>query len=508
MKHRATFTAILIASVLAAAGCTSGGSGSGGGGGGGTGGSLTILVAADGGQNYDPQTNAAPSSSEFMMPVFDTLLSENAQGVISAGLATAWKYAPDGKTLTLTLRSGVKFHDGTPFDATAVKSNIERGQTTGKSVIAGQLASISSIDAPDATTVTLHLKSAAGSLLGFFAGPAGMMGSPTAWKNSDYATHPVGTGPWQVSSSSVPGSNMVYTAFKGYWNSSVQKVTTVNVRVGAESTFVPGFTGGSVQAMLLTGSPTDAKTLSAAGFPVTSAGTTYLHLMYLNKSGVFADPKVREAVSLAIDRKAVCDSLLGGACTVSAQPVQPKSWAYDNSVSAPEQNIEQAKTLLTEAGHPSGIGFKAVVATTATQLQTELTAIQPMLAKANINMTISPMPVAQLLPTLDSNGAQAYYSVNTGGADPAIPLTSMTGPAYNPGSYSDSQLTSLLSAANQASTQAARASAYQKVSAAYQNTAFNVVILNQDLPYATAKGATGVVARDPLTIDTRGASTS
>jgi len=507
MKLRSRVIAILSVSVLAAAGCGSSSSSSGGrDGGGNKSGSLTILVAADGGQNYDPQTNAAPSSSEFMMPVFDTLLSENAQGVISVGLATAWKYAPDRKTLTLTLRSGVKFQDGTPFDAAAVKSNIERGQTNDKSVIAGQLASISSIDATNASTVTLHLKSAAGSLLGIFAGPAGMMGSPTAWKNSNYATHPVGTGPWQVSDSSVPGANMVYTAFKGYWNTSVQKLSTVNVRVGAESTFVPGLTGNSVQALMLTGSPADAKTLSAGGFPVAAAGISYLHLMYLNKSGVFANPKIRQAVSLAIDRKAICDSLLGGACTTAAQPVQPKSWAYGSSVSVPAQNIAQAKALLAEAGHPSGITFKAVVASTATQLQTELTAIQSMLAKANITMTISPMPVAQLLPTLDAGTAQAYYSVNTGGADPAIPLTSMTAPAYNPGKYSDPQLTKLLSAANEASSQADRASAYQKASAAYQDTAFNIVILNQDLKYATAKNATGVTARDPLTIDVRSAA--
>ena len=103
-------------------------------------GSLTILVAADGGQNYDPQTNAAPSSTEFMMPVYDTLLTEDADGAFSPGLATAWDFSPDGLTLTLTLRSGVTFQDGTAFDATAVKANIERGQTTPKSVVVSQLA--------------------------------------------------------------------------------------------------------------------------------------------------------------------------------------------------------------------------------------------------------------------------------------------------------------------------------------------------------------------------------
>ena len=508
MKPRRIAMVLVAVSALTVAGCTAAGQTSNSGSESPGGGSLTVLVAADGGQNYDPQTNAAPSSGEFMMPVFDTLLKEDAHGVMSAGLATAWTYSADGTTLTLTLRGGVKFQDGTAFDAAAVKTNIERGQTNPKSVIGGQLAVIGSVDAKDTTTVVLHLKSPAGALLGYFAGPAGMMGSPQAWSNANYATHPVGTGPWQVSDSSQPGSDMVYTAVKDYWNPSVQKVSTIHIRVGAESTFVPGLTGQSVQAVMLTGAPTDGKTLSSAGLPVADSGVSYLHLLYINKSGVFADPRVREAVSAAIDRKAICDSLLGGACTVTAQPVQPKSWAYDISLAAPKPDVNQAKALLAQAGHPNGISFTAVVASTGTQLQTELTAIQQMLAKANITMTISPMPVAQLLPALDGGTAQAYYSVNTGGADPAIPLATMSAPAYNPGGYSDPALASALTAAGAATTQAAQVSAYRKVSSAYQDSAFNIVVLNQELQYATAKGVSGVSAHDPLVLDTAGAGVS
>jgi ABC-type transport system substrate-binding protein len=149
-----------------------------------------------------------------------------------------------------------------------------------------------------------------------------------------------------------------------------------------------------------------------------------------------------------------------------------------------------------------------VVSSAGTQLQTELTAIQQMLAKAGITMTISAMPVAQLLPALGTDKAQAYYSVNTGGADPAIPLATMSAPAYNPGGYHDPALTAALAAADAATTQEARATAYRKVSAAYQDSAFNVVILNQNLQYATAEGVSGVTAGDPLVLDARGAGVS
>lgn len=504
MKVRFVVASAVFA-VVGVAGCSAAGSqAEGTGTAGGRAGSFTVLVAANGGLNYDPQTNAAPSSGEFMMPVFDTLVKEDAQGTTSPALATAWKFSDDKKSLTLTLRQGVKFHDGTAFDAAAVKANIERGKTGKTSVISGQLAAIDTVDATDPTTVTLHLKAPSGALLGFFAGPAGMMASPKAWTNSDYATHPVGTGPWQVSNSSKPGSDMVYTAFPGYWDPAVQRVETVHVRVGSESTFVPALTGNSVQGVMLTGAATDAATLKSAGLPVGSAQTTYLHLMYLNKSGVFADPKVRQAVSLAIDRKSVCDSLLAGACTTTGQPLDPRSWAYDTATAAPTQDIDRAKALLAEAGHPQGISFKAVVASTATQLQTELSAIQQMLAKANITMTTSPMPVAQLLPALGSGEAHAYYSVNTGGADPAIPLASMNAPAYNPGGYQDPAYSGPLAAADSAVGQQERAAAYKKASSAYQNSALNVIVLNQDLQFAMAKGVSGVTARDPLVLDARG----
>ena len=233
----------------------------------GSAGTLTIVVAGNGGLDYDPQLNALPSATGYMSPVFDTLLNENTQGAISPGLATAWKFSGNGLTLTLTLRPGLKFQDGTAINAAAVKANILRGQTDKESVIANQLTSISSVDAVNPTTVVLHLKSPGGALLGYFSGSAGMMASPASWANKNDETHPVGAGP-EVSSASVPGSDMIYTAFKGYWNPAVQKVSAIHIVVSAESTFVPSMTSGSANTALLTGAATDGKTLGADGFPV------------------------------------------------------------------------------------------------------------------------------------------------------------------------------------------------------------------------------------------------
>jgi peptide/nickel transport system substrate-binding protein len=475
----------------------------------GPGGTLTIVVAGNGGLDYDPQLNALPSATGFMSPVFDTLLTESTRGVISAGLATAWKYSSDGLTLTLTLRQGVKFQDGTPMDAAAVKANIVRGQSDKESVIADQLTSISSVDAVNPTTIVLHLKSPSGALLGYFSGSAGMMASPASWANKDDQTHPVGAGPWEVSSASVPGSDMIYTAFKGYWDPAVQKVATIHIVVSAESTFVPSMTSGSANTALLTGAATDGKTLAADGFPVKTSGITFLQIMYFNKTGIFASTLVRQAASAAINRQALCTALFAsGQCTPTGQPVAPSSWAYDSSVAPPTQNIAEARTLLKQAGHPNGISFTATVASTYGEGETQLTAIQSMLAQAGIRMTIRALPIPQLFPALDSGSVQAYYGPDTGGADPAIPLETDLSSAYDPGNYNVPQLTQLLSQANAVTDPTARAAAYQKVSAEYQANAFNVVTINQDLQFATAKSVTGVTVHDPLVVEARGATVS
>lgn len=492
--------AAVLAVLAVLAGCASGA------GGGPAGSSLTILVPADGGQNYDPQTNASPSSTQFLMPVFDTLLTTTADGATAPGLATAWSLAPDARSLSLTLRSGVRFHDGTPFDADAVRKNVERGRSGPKSVVAGQLAAVSGIDVPGPSTVVLRTDhGGAGALLGFLAGPAGMMASPSSWARPNAATAPVGTGPWQVSRASVPGTDMVYTRFPGYWDPAVARVDTIHIQVGSESTFVPGLSSGIAQAVMLTGSPTDGSTLTTNGVPVQTASTTYLHLFYLNKSGVFADPRVRRALSLAVDRQLICDALLYGRCRPSAQPVSPRSWAYDPAAPPPAPDVAQARALLAEAGHPGGIDVPVVVSAAGTQLLTELTALQQIVGEAGIRITITPLPVAQLLPALDSGTAQAYYTVNSGGADPSIPLAQMTAPAYNPGGYRDPALAAAIAAAAAARTPDARRAAYRRASATYQAEDFNVVVLNQDLQYATAQGVTGVSARDPQTLEVRGA---
>jgi peptide/nickel transport system substrate-binding protein len=472
-------------------------------------GTLNIVVAGNGGLNYDPQLNALPSATQFMDPVFDTLINESLKGALSPGLASSWAFSNKGLTLTLNLRPNVMFQDNSAMNAAAVAANINREQTNPDSVVSDELTQIKSVSTPNTTTVVIHLKSPEGALLGFFAGPAGMMESPASWTNKNEETNPVGAGPYEISSTSVPGSDMVYTAFPGYWDPSVQKVATVNIIVSAEASFVPSMTSNSANAVILTGAATDGATLkSDGGFNVKQANVTFLHLLYLNKTGIFKNEDLRAAVSYAINRASMCSSLLPGACSPAGQPVASNSWAFDSSLKAPGFSDKESKKLLKEGGKAHGFSFVATVAAPYGEGVTELTAIQSMLAKVGIKMRIDALPIPDLLSSLDTNKVQAYYGPDTGGSDPAIPISVDLGSAYNPGGFKVPALTSMLNAANAATSSAARVADYKKASAEYQTSFFNVGVLNQNLLFATATNVSGAYCHDPLVLEVRGVSVS
>src|ERR1700722_10500596 len=134
-------------------------------------------------------------------------------------LATNWSWSADGKALTLTLRDGVKFQDGEPFDADAVRANIERYRTAPESNRKGELRPVTGVEVIDPKTVRIVLSQPYAPLIAVLSDRAGMMGSPKALAalGKDFATHPVCAGPFSFVER-VPQDRMVLERFPGYWN--------------------------------------------------------------------------------------------------------------------------------------------------------------------------------------------------------------------------------------------------------------------------------------------------
>ena len=473
----------------------------------GTGGSSASRVVfgwpSDAGQNYDPQSTASPAVGSYLAPVFDTLVKVDSEGKIGPDLATKWEFGDADASLTLTLRKDVVFHDGTPFDAAAVKANIERGKTLKTSAVANQLAGVTDVQVVDPQTVKLSLSGGAGTLLPLFGGQAGMMISPKAFANADLRTHPVGTGPFQVSDESVPGKSMVYTKFDKYWDPSVQGISTFVIRVVGPEAQAAGMNDGSINILLLTSNPQDADSLKAAGNVIGSTGLEYVHTLFLSKKGVFADEHARRALSYAIDRQLIAKTVLLGQCDPTGQPFKPSSWAYDPNTPAPKQDDALVKQELAAANLPDGFQFKTVVSGVGTFLPSIAQAIQAMVAKDGITMTVEPLPPAQLLQTFADGGAQAYYSTQSGAADPSAVIARIT-TSLSPGGTPSGTLAELATKGSDTADQSQRQQVYQQWSAQYQKEAFHIGICNQDVKFAHTPNVTVKTFGDPLTVDPRG----
>ena len=166
---------------------------------------------------YDPHKGASGSDHMYLYPVFDTLVRFDEKMNARPGLAESWE-TPDPKTLVLKLRKGVKFHDGTPFNAEAVRFNIARGQDKATSSMSSELTSIDKVEVVDEHTVRLRLKAPDASLVLAFADRAGMMISPTAVQKlgDQFGRTPVGAGEYRMVRWQ-PGSEARLERFADYY---------------------------------------------------------------------------------------------------------------------------------------------------------------------------------------------------------------------------------------------------------------------------------------------------
>jgi len=308
----------------------------------------------------DPHLSGTYQQS-FLTPLYESLLTRDADGELQPGLATEWTLSPDGRAFDLTLRTGVTFHDGAPLTAEAVKKSLERAKTLPKSVVAPQLAVVDSIEALDDTHVRLHLSGPPGAIANVLAGEAGMIISPNAVDRPDLATNPVGTGAYTLVSKT--DSEVVYKAWDGYWAKDAVRNSGIRyVQQQDSSARFRALASGQLDIIGMDGSQV-AEAESAGVVAVQGPSTNFIGLL-LNPVAVpeFADPKVRQALLRVIDRQSIADnSGFTGACTPSVQPFPKGYWAHVDGLEADPaltHDVAAAKQLLTEAGLPNGFSFE------------------------------------------------------------------------------------------------------------------------------------------------------
>jgi peptide/nickel transport system substrate-binding protein len=307
---------------------------------------------------YPPRMVGA--ARDYAPPFFDHLLSIGEDGKYKPGLALSWNASADGKTITFKLRQGVQFHDGTPFNAQAVKSNVDNLILPQGPIITG----ITSIDVVDEYTVKLNLPEYNNLILFHFAtNPATWMYSPEALKKNgaDWAqTHPVGTGPFMLKDYQ-PNVSLTLVKNPNYWQKGLPYLDGIAITQVTDP-MTQMITMKAGQANAIYGAQSAAAQLRDQGYPVLIAPGSFNFLNFDTKnSEIFSKPKVRQAIEYAIDKEAICNGPGEGLYKPMYQIISSSSPDYNPACPSRKYDPAKAKKLLAEAGYPNGFSFKLFV---------------------------------------------------------------------------------------------------------------------------------------------------
>ena len=353
------------------------------------GGTMKVILARQA-ANHGFPPNLAGATRDYVDPLFDRLIQINAEGEYEPCLASSWKVSPDGKTLTFNLRKGVKFHDGTDFNAAAAKWNIENLLPPNPN----KMASVASVEAVDDYTLRINLRQP-DSLVLYFLGAAyeAYMYSPTAFKTHDKKwaqSNPVGTGPFmQKSYNRDTGVSLVKNP--NYWQKGLPyldgiELMTVLDEMTQTTTIKAGQTdvGWNVEPATANALKNDPR------YEMLSAPGSVIGMAFDSKNNkVLANPKVRAAIDYAIDREGIAKGPSMGLFPTAYQVLTPESKGYCSEKDCPPRkyNVAKAKQLLAEAGYPSGIEFEVLVLNSTFREAWE--AAQASMALAGIKMKIN-----------------------------------------------------------------------------------------------------------------------
>lgn len=411
----------------------------------------------------------------------DKLVDITPQLEIIPQLATGWTWSDDGLTLTMDLRKGVTFHDGTPFNAAAVVANITRSQTLPESRRKSELTSVDKVEAAGDYQVKFTLKNPDATFLAQLADRSGMMMSPAALSTEglDFGNNPVCSGPFKFAER-VQQDRIVLDRFPAYWNADAIHFDKVTFLPIPDSTVrLANLRSGDLD-MIERLAPTDAKSVKA------DSGLTYAQAVSLGYQGItvnIANGKagdnplgqsklVRQALSLAIDRDAVNQVVFDGAYAPGNQPFPPSSPWYDKSIPVPARDIAKSKALLKEAGFDK-VDVELVVSNNPQNVQLGQV-LQSMVAEAGFNMTIKATEFGTLLSAQSSGDYQADQIGWSGRVDPDGNIHAFVTckGGLNDNKYCNPDVDALLNAARTSTDLAVRKQKYDAAEA----------ILNQDLP--------------------------
>jgi peptide/nickel transport system substrate-binding protein len=382
---------------------------------------------------FDPVKSINAGDDEYMQLIYDRLVQNDAKNVLQPMLATSWSFANNGSYLDMKLRPNVKFQDGTPFNAAAVKANIERSQSFPDSTAAARLSSVSSVVATDDMTVRFNLKPGLGAdLPANLATNAGMMVSPAALSKPDLSSNPgnAGSGPYTLASLK-PNESADFTRTPvKYWD------PTAGLAKEIQLTFLPV---GADRIKAVQAGDADIAYANGAGTPaayaVATKGSKYqvqpghagsiFTVLFRSERPAVSNLQLRQAMAAALNRKEIAAANGTGACTtVATQPYAKGSPFYEPKIEklfSDSGNPAAAKSLLQK----SGVTSPKVEMRYASGSSAEINATtsQQMWTDAGIQITPVTGPQGAGDKVYFADGTDVLVQAMSGNADPSSLLS-------------------------------------------------------------------------------------
>lgn len=449
LRYGSAALALVVAGAAAAACSNNGGTASLSGSGSAKGGTLTV-ASPSAPTSLDPAVGQ-PSDEKYSDLAYTPLIVQGANGKFTPGLAESWSYGPNNESFTITLRPGVKFSDGTPLTASAVKTWLQHEMKPGNGG-ASYLTNLKSVDVTGPLTVKLTFSKPTPDLEMVFGQTLalGMIGSPKAVTAGTLAKTTDGAGPYMLDApATVAGATYTYVPNPNYYDKTAQHWNKVVVKViSSPTSTLQALQSGQVQVAMdqpVTSVPAATK----SGLKSVDPLTLLLGLGILDRDGKVSKPlanvQVRQALNYAINRPALAKVLGSGYGTPISQMAAPGWDSYDAALEkAYPYNPAKAKQMLTAAGYPNGFTMP-VVSVAAVGQDVLVNALQGQLSQVGITVK----------PDITSNTG-SYFQAMSSGNYPAATLSfgrlpaafdyaDLYGPtaAFNPFKTASTQLTAL-----------------------------------------------------------------
>src|SRR5205809_1204535 len=399
-----------------------------------------------------------------------------------------------GRTVTIRLRAGVKFNDGTPMDAESVKLSLDRHRTLPGSNRASELAPVEAVEVVDPLTIRLRLKAPFSPLLAQLTDRAGMPLSPGALKKlgDKFGTAPVCVGPWQFTER-VAQDRIVVERSPHYFAPAQAKFDKIVFRIIPDDNVrLANLRSGDIDVMHLV-SPTDATAIKKEGkfelSNVTGLGYQGITINLCNNTGklnppgdlgtpLANDPRVREAFDLSIDRETLNQVAWDGLYTPGCTPIPPISIFFDKSRKCPARDVARAKKLLAEAGLAGGYSFEMTIVNDPQERRVG-EVLQGMAKEAGFSITLRPSEFASALKDDDAGKLQAFLIGWSGRVDPDANIHQFhtCGGRLNTTLVCDESIDALLNKAREVSDLGQRAALYRDAIEKFAGSRRNIVYL-------------------------------